>query len=198
MFTEITAWLTTIVLYLGSFYKKERQAARPFIFPTEGLAITFYLSPLPQIDYTRARRREGMMITERGRKSFHQFSSTWPVRYWMLRRTVWNFIEQSCSSKWKTSNPFNFSKTIEEFKILLRLKISMRVWFPIIDLENPHHFEQRVSFNEHEFFPIFTRAFTCLVPNSRFSFSTKTISCKNSEKNSIYPSLLNHFSLSTR
>ena len=67
VFTEITAWLTTIVLYLGSFYKKERQAARPFIFPTEGLAITFYLSPLPQIDYTRARRREGMTIRERER-----------------------------------------------------------------------------------------------------------------------------------
>lgn len=69
VFTEITAWLTTIVLYLGSFYKKERQAARPFIFPTEGLAITFYLSPLPQIDYTRARRREGMTITERGQRT---------------------------------------------------------------------------------------------------------------------------------
>lgn len=76
VFTEITARLTAIVLCLGSFYKKERQAARPFIFPTEGLAITFYLSPLPQIDYTRARRREGMTITEGRRKSFQEFSST--------------------------------------------------------------------------------------------------------------------------
>lgn len=77
VFTEITVWLTAIVLCLGSFYKKERQAARPFIFPTEGLAITFYLSPLPQIDYTRARRREGTTITEGRRKSFQEFSSTW-------------------------------------------------------------------------------------------------------------------------
>lgn len=64
VFTEKTPMVhDEIVLYLGSFYKKERQAARPFIFPTEGLAITFYLSALPQIDYTRPRRGEGMTIT---------------------------------------------------------------------------------------------------------------------------------------
>lgn len=178
VFTEITAWLTTIVLYLGSFYKKERQAARPFIFPTEGLAITFYLSPLPQIDYTRARRREGMTITERGQRNGRVFTS-FLVRDWygIIECCVVQFeifTEQSCLSKWKATNFFNFSATIEEFKIFLRLKV--RVWLPIIgfidleDVRDARHFEQLLSslFNEHEF------------------FSLVSISRKNSKKNSIY------------